>query len=397
MTGRWVGGEFAFVTPEKAQSLQANLARSGDLVFTQRGTLGQAAIVPEDRDAYLVSQSQMKLTPDIDQVDPIFLYYQFVSPKMQEYIRQNVIQTGVPHTNLGILRDTPLVLPPLEEQRGIGALLATLDDKIELNRRINETVEEIARAIFKSWFVDFEPVRAKMEGRQPAGMSAAMAALFPNALVASDLGPIPSGWKLATIGEMVQVVGGSTPSTEEPSYWGGPHFFATPKDLSGLDSPVLLETERTLTVEGVERISSGILPVGTVLLSSRAPIGYVAIAGVPVSVNQGFIAMICDEELPTHYVALWTKSNVEMFKQNAGGTTFAEISKKAFRPLPVLVPPEPILDDFRSTVSPLYEAIGSNVRESTTLADLRDALLPKLISGELRLQAAEDYAAEALS
>jgi type I restriction enzyme S subunit len=174
-------------------------------------------------------------------------------------------------------------------------ILGSLDDKIELNRRMNETLEEMARALFKSWFVDFDPVRAKMAGHQPAGMDDETAALFPDSFEDSPLGEIPKGWSVTPIGEAVRAVGGGTPSTKELSFWeGGMHCWATPKDLSKLRGPVLLDTERKVTDAGLAKISSGLLPVGTVLLSSRAPVGYLAIAQVPVTVNQGFIAMICD-------------------------------------------------------------------------------------------------------
>ena len=147
--GRWVGGEFAFVTPEKADSLAANCAKPGDIVFTQRGTLGQVALVPKNgAELYLISQSQMKLTVDDQKADALFLYYVFTSADQQEYIRQNTIQTGVPHTNLGILRGTPLTLPPLPKQKAIAHILGTLDDKIELNQRINETLEALAQTLF---------------------------------------------------------------------------------------------------------------------------------------------------------------------------------------------------------------------------------------------------------
>ncbi len=167
MGSRWVSGDFAFVSEEKALSLQSNLARSGDIVFTQRGTLGQVSLVPSGKfERYLLSQSQMKLTPDNNRADLLFLYYVFSSEEQQDYVRQHAIQTGVPHTNLGILRDTPFLLPTIEEQRAIAYILGTLDDKIELNRRMNETLEAMARALFQSWFVDFDPVRAKAAARR---------------------------------------------------------------------------------------------------------------------------------------------------------------------------------------------------------------------------------------
>src|ERR1041385_177790 len=180
MGGRWIAGEFAYVSDAKASSLDANLARPGDIVFTQRGTLGQVSVVPSAKfDRYLVSQSQMKLTVNRELADPIFIYYVFSTLEQRDYIRQHAIQTGVPHTNLGILRGTPVPLPPLPEQRAIAHILGTLDDKIELNQRMNETLEVMARALFESWFVDFDPVRAKVEGRDP-GLPQPLADLFPD-------------------------------------------------------------------------------------------------------------------------------------------------------------------------------------------------------------------------
>ena len=140
--GRWVTGEFAYVGEQKALKLSANWARPGDIVFTQRGTLGQVAVVPEGPfDRYVISQSQMKLTVDPSKADPLFVYYAFTTNQMQEYVLNHSITTGVPHTNLGILRQTPIPLPPLPEQSAIAHILGTLDDKIELNRRMNETLE----------------------------------------------------------------------------------------------------------------------------------------------------------------------------------------------------------------------------------------------------------------
>lgn len=165
MGGRWVGGDFAFVSAGKAEALSSNIAQSGDLIFTQRGTLGQVAIVPPGPyNQYVISQSQMKLTLNREIACPIFYYYLFCSEEQRAYILNNAIQTGVPHTNLGILRNTPVPLPPLPVQQEISQLLSSLDDKIELNRRMNETLEGMAQAIFRDWFVDFGPMRRKAAG-----------------------------------------------------------------------------------------------------------------------------------------------------------------------------------------------------------------------------------------
>ncbi len=275
-------------------------------------------------------------------------------------------------------------VPSLPDQRAIAHILGTLDDKIELLRRMSETLEAMARALFKSWFVDFDPVRAKAEGRDP-GLPRQIADLFPDDFESSELGEIPAGWRAAPIGAVTTCVGGSTPSTKEASFWGGNIAFATPKDLASLSSPVLLRTERRITESGASQISSRVLPPGTVLLSSRAPIGYLAISEIPVAVNQGFIAMICNKDVASHYVLQWARSNLDIIVSQANGTTFLEISKTAFRPIPVVVPPKPVLHAFVSFVDPIHRRIVSNLNESHKLATLRDTLLPRLISGDIQV------------
>ncbi|HUV70535.1 MAG TPA: restriction endonuclease subunit S [Terracidiphilus sp.] len=397
MGTRWVSGEFAYLSDEKAESLAANQAKPGDIVFTQRGTLGQVALVPEGPfDAYVVSQSQMKLTVDRTKADPMFLYYVFSSPDQQAYIRQNAIQVGVPHTNLGILRDTPLVLPPLEEQRAIAHILGTLDDKIELNRRMNETLEAMVRAIFKSWFVDFDPVRAKASGEAPEsicrrlGLTPDVLALFPESFQDSEFGEIPEGWSASTVGMLAEIVGGGTPNTKEPDFWAdGQHYWATPKDLSKLATPVLLGAERKITDKGLAQIGSGLLPCGTVLLSSRAPIGYRAIAEVPVAINQGFIAMLPRVGVSKYFLLYWAEWAHDEIVSRANGSTFLEISKGSFRPIPVATPPQNIFAAFDAVIGSIYERMVSNECESLLLTEERDTLLPQLLAGNIAVPVME--------
>ena len=273
-------------------------------------------------------------------------------------------------------------LPPIAEQDRTLSILGALDDKIDLNRHMNETLEAIARATFKDWFVDFGPTRAKMEGRAPY-LARDIWALFPNQL--DDEGK-PEGWIASTMGEEVDVVGGSTPSTKEPAFWGGDIAWATPKDLSALSTPVLHCTERQITDAGLSQIGSGLLPVGTVLLSSRAPIGYLAIAQIPTAVNQGFIAMNCHKRLSNLFVWLWTQANMEAVLRNANGSTFQEISKANFRPITVTVPKPDILRAFDEIVGPLLDRIITNEKENRSLVVTRDFLLPKLMSGEVHMK-----------
>jgi type I restriction enzyme S subunit len=283
-----------------------------------------------------------------------------------------------------------VTLPDIDIQRAIARILGALDDKIELNRKMNQTLEAMAQSLFKSWFVNFDPVITKMEGRRPYGMDSEMAALFPDKLVESEIGPVPEGWKVSTIGSEVKVVGGSTPSTAEAKYWeNGTINWITPRDLSKLIDPIVLDTDRRITEAGLKQISSGLLPRGTVLMSSRAPIGYLAIAEIPVAVNQGFIAMICNGSLPNHYVLLWVQENMEEVLSRSGGTTFGEISKTNFRPIPVIVPRKEILEAYEQRARTLFNRLVLNLKETTTLISARDTLLPKLLSGELRVKEME--------
>ena len=287
----------------------------------------------------------------------------------------------------------PLRVPKSKtEQRAIAHVLGTLDDKIELNRQMNETLEEMARALFKSWFVDFDPVRAKMEGRWRRGESlpglpADLYDLFPDRLVLSELGEIPEGWEVGNVADAATILGGATPSTKVPKYWeGGPHFWATPKDLSTLDVSVLLATERRITDAGLQRIGSGLQPPGTLLMSSRAPIGYLAITEVPVAINQGFIAMQPREGIPSLFLLYWCEAFMDEIVNHANGSTFLEISKSNFREIPLLLPSTSVLGAYNKLVSPLHEKTVANEVASRRLAALRDALLPGLLAGTVRLR-----------
>jgi type I restriction enzyme S subunit len=441
--------DYVFVSKEKAESLSSSLVLPKDVVFVARGTVGLVGLVPETYKYYLLSPNLVGLRTARNMADPLYVFYYFRSRYGQNEINSYVSTTGVPKIARALesMRNFKILLPPISEQRAIAQILGSLDDKIELNRKMNQTLEAIARAIFKSWFIDFDPVidnalragnpipdsmakraeirRQILDQNQPSSSSPIsqrekgrnyqggfnfsglgeglgevsideIYGLFPDSFQDSKLGPIPMGWEVKEIGEAVKCVGGSTPSTKNPTFWNsGKHPFVTPKDMSSLKSPVILDTSRHITDAGVNKISSGILPIGTVILSSRAPIGYLAITEVPVSVNQGIIAMICNKDLPNYFVLYWTELNIEIIKSNAGGTTFAEISKQNFRPILVVVPSKLVLNAFVQQLEPLHKQIILNLQESTSLSSLRDTFLPKLISGELRIQDAEKLLKEA--
>ncbi|ELV7515509.1 restriction endonuclease subunit S [Photobacterium damselae] len=291
--------------------------------------------------------------------------------------------SAVPGLNRDNAHALPIRIPESPESRELlGNQMALLDKKIAANSGVNQTLEQMAQAIFKSWFVDFDPVKAKMNGRRPEGMDSATASLFPEKLV-SETG-LPEGWIQSEIGDEVTVVGGGTPSKKNDDFWvDGDIHWTSPKDLSGVQDKVLLDTASKVTEAGLRKISSGLLPIDTVLLSSRAPVGYLALAKVPMAINQGYIAMKCEKLLPPEFVLQWCVHRMDEIKQRASGSTFAEISKKSFKPISVVVPTGEVLSAYQKLVKPLYDAITSNARQNEQLSSLRDTLLPKLLSGEL--------------
>ncbi len=358
------------------------------------GTLGRVAQLRTLPEAATVDSHVTVVRPNPEAVDPRYLglAVRLFEPEIEALAEGSTGQTELSRTRLAAF-----IVPvaPRNEQRAIAHILGTLDDKIELNRRMNETLEAMARALFKSWFVDFDPVRAKAEGRDP-GLPKPLADLFPDSFEDSELGEIPKGWEVRPIGDLADVVGGTTPSTKEPAFWeSGTHAWATPKDLSALSVPVLLDTERRITDAGLSQVGSGLLPKGTVLLSSRAPIGYLAVAEIPVAINQGFIAMTPKTGTSNIFLLLWASVANEDILSRANGSTFLEISKANFRPILVVAPSARAMSAFDVLVRPTYERIVESARESRSLAALRDALLPKLISGDLRVKDAERILAEA--
>ncbi len=379
-----------FLDPEMVAKKWSHFGLTeGDILLSTSASLGRIAVVGQEGIGAIAYTGIIRMRPRDKRLIAPFIRYLLEGPDFQQQAEAFGSGSVIRHFGPMHLRQMSVCLPPLEEQRAIAHILGTLDDKIDLNRRMNETLEAMARALFKDWFVDFGPTRARMEGRD-LYLPPEIWALFPDKL--DDDGK-PEGWEVSEIGKEIEAVGGATPSTKEVSYWErGEHHWVTPRDLSKLVSPVLLYTDRKITEAGVKRIRSGLLPTGTVLLSSRAPIGYLAITEVPTAVNQGFIAMICKRRLPNVFVLFWCYENLDYIKRISGGSTFAEISKKAFRPIPVVVPSEQLLLTYEGLVRPLYERIVVNTIETVSLAQIRDLLLPKLMSGEIRVADAEKTA-----
>jgi len=336
--------------------------KNGDVVLTMEAPLGEVAQINNERVA--LAQRIVTLRGKKGVLDNTYLKYFLISDIGQAKLKERETGTTVTGIKQSELRLIEINLPPFETQQRIAFILSALDDKIELNRQTNATLEAIAQAIFKEWFVDFRYPGATGEMQD------------------SELGKIPQGWRVGNLGEIVEVKGGTTPSTKEERFWDGAYNWATPKDLSNLNSPILLNTERKITEEGVRQISSGILPPGTLLLSSRAPIGYLAITDIPVAINQGFIA-INAKQTSNIFILFWLKANMETVISRANGSTFLEISKSSFREINIIIPNPSICTLFDNIVTDIMEQIKVNELQSISLSKTRNILLPKLMNGEI--------------
>jgi type I restriction enzyme S subunit len=290
----------------------------------------------------------------------------------------------------------PLKIPPdIKEQRAIAHILGTLDDKIELNRRMNETLEAMARALFKSWFVDFDPVRAKAEGRDP-GLPQHLADLFPDSFEDSELGVIPREWGVGSILDHARLLSGGTPKTDRPEYWGGRISWASAKDISQSTEIFLIETERDITQEGVNKSATQIIPeLCSVVVARGATTGRMVLFGRAMAMNQTCYALMTTTETP---FALYCRLNEEMNKlvHGAHGSVFDTITTKTFESALTVLPNTAAIKAFEQRVSPLFHRVLLNASEARTLAALRDTLLPKLISGELRIKDADRFIERAL-
>lgn len=333
--------------------------RGPGVVTGRYGTLGRVFYIEQD----FWPHNTTLFVKDFHGNEPRFVYYLLSGLNLAQ---QSAV-SAVPGINRNDLHRIPVLLPPLPVQRRIAQILGRLDDKIEVNRRINRTLEAMARALYRHWFVDFRPFQ---DGE----------------FVESELGLIPKGWEVSTIGAECQVVSGGTPSTKVPEYWEeGDILWATPTDMTSLKAPVIFDTTRKITQSGLENSSAKMLPPGSVLMSSRATLGVAAINYAPISTNQGFKSMIPGPRVNAPYLLLYIQHNQNEILNRASGTTFMEINTRNFKALKILIPPSEVMRAFDAIVGKYYDQIYAHERENVHLSATRDYLLPRLLSGEVNM------------
>jgi len=351
-----------------------------DVILSRRCNPGETAFVPSGFEGAL-GQNLVLLRSDGQKVFLPFLRWLVRSPYWWEQVG-TFINVGAVFDSLKCA-DIPnfqLPIPPLDEQKAIAHILGTLDDKIELNQQMNQTLEAIARALFKSWFIDFDPVRAKLDGRQPAGMDAETAALFPAEFEDSALGKIPKGWKVGALGEEFKItMGQSPPGSTYNAIGDGLPFYQGRSDF-GFRYPSL-----RVFCNAPTRFAE----TGDTLVSVRAPVGDINMAHQKCCIGRG-VAAIRHKQGSRSYSYYSMRSLSEHFaKFEAEGTVFGAISKQDFLKILYLVPPQNLVSKFEELAYSLDQKVEIQEEQSFNLTSMRDALLPKLLSGEIRVQDAE--------
>jgi type I restriction enzyme S subunit len=347
-----------------------DLSKSGD-------TLGYSAKIPNRNKNFLHNQRLGLVQIKSDKADSDFIYWLLRTKNYQKTIVNSASGSTVRHTSPSKIQEYIFSLPPIEEQKQIADILSCLDNKIDNLRRQNETLEKIAQTLFKHWFIDFEFPNDEGKPYKSSG----------GAMVASELGDIPEGWRVGKLGEEVETVGGGTPSTTEPSYWeDGDIYWYSPTDLTKSKTIFSLDTSKKITKLGLDKSSARLFPKYSILMTSRATIGEVTINTNYACTNQGFITLIPNSLFDTFYLFCWLKTQLTKVNLLASGSTFPELSKSDFRNFDFLIPSNHLVLGFRELLNPLFLRIETNTKQIQTLTKTRDTLLPKLMSGQIRVK-----------
>lgn len=361
-------GNFVFISERKADQLISNNAHPGDIVFTQRGTIGQVGLIPKNSPfkRFVISQSQMKLTVDETKADAYFLYCYFRLPGTVQAIKNLAMSSGIPHINLDILRQFEVPAPPLPIQQKIAAILSSYDNLIENNKRRITLLEKMAEEIYREWFVRMR---------------------FPGYKTARFNKGVPDGWKKVPLDKAFKFTGGGTPSKKIKRYWanGNINWF-TPSDITSSKGIFLDCSGERCTDEGLSKSSARLFPAYSIMMTSRATIGAVGINMTPACTNQGFITCMPNKRYPLEFLYHWLKLSKPHFELLSGGATFPELTKTTFKKIEILTPPKELVFFFADSVAPTLKAIEKLLQANVNLENTRDMLLPRLISGRLLVE-----------
>lgn len=406
--GEFSEHEFSYVSESFLNVQHDKLAQFGDLLISMSGNridgspatwVGKVAQFRKENRHFINQRVGALRLRHKASMDERFASYLLSSRVYQElFIAVATSSGGQANLSPAQILGAPMRYPDLASQRAIAHILGALDDKIELNRRASETLEAMARALFKSWFVDFDPTRAKLDGcwhrgQSLPGLPARFYDIFPSRLVDSGLGEIPEGWRLTTLGNEVVTVLGGTPSRAESAFWGG--------DIPWINSGKanefrIVEPSEFITHEGLASSATKLLPSRTTVIAiTGATLGQISLTEIETCANQSIVGVLGDGTLPSEFIYFWTRERVGDLLASQTGGAQQHINKNNVNDLPVLCPPEPVINAYIAVVRATFDRIKMCCNESRNLGALRDTLLPKLISGELRVNDAEKLARSA--
>ena len=329
--------------------LKKYVLKQGDIVFSRVGSVDRCSYVDQKHDGWMFSGRCLRVRPT-SEIDSEYLYYYFCLEETKQFVRNIAVGATMPSINTKLLGEVVVTFPELEQQKRISGILSAIDSKIEVNQKINDNLEQQAATYFQELFIN-------------------------------DANPM---WQISTISDLGTVVGGSTPSKTKPEYYTNNGIaWITPKDLSINKSKFISHGENDITELGLKNSSATVMPKDTVLFSSRAPIGYIAIASNEVTTNQGFKSVIPYSEIGTAFVYFFLKHSLPVIESAASGSTFKEISGSAMKNIPAIIPDRNTLDQFNSFCAPILAQQKILEEQNHSLAMLRDSLLPKLMSGAI--------------
>lgn len=358
------------VSEEDKQRLSKYTLQEGDIIFSRVGSVDRRALVQRSEDGWLFSGRCLRVRPNPHLLDSRWLSYFFGLPAFKNYIRGIAVGATMPSINTKILSDVPIYFPDLEIQHQAANVLTYIDDRITLLRETNATLEAIAQALFKSWFVDFDPVRAKLEGRAPEGMDEVTAELFPDSFEESELGLVPKGWRVGLLGEEVKIAYGKNLPTSKLLESGYPVFGGNGQ--IGFFDKYLYETRQVLVA--CRGAASG-------KFNQSMPRAFVT--------NNSLVLESSDSTaLPFGYLK-GCISNADLIPFVTGSAQ-PQVTIDNLKNFRLLVPTASTMGVFDSFSSPIEKRIEENNEQAQTLAALRDTLLPRLISGQLRLPLNDD-------
>lgn len=364
------------------------LLDANDYVVSSSGTLGRIATVHEEDLPCMLNTSVIRMRPQDDHLDRRYLKYFLLSSYYQTQVKS--FATGSAQLNYGPshLRQMFIVAPPPDEQRAIAGVLGALDDKIEQNRRTAQALEKLARAIFRAWFVDFEPVKAKAAGATGfPSMPQSVFDALPARIKDSAIGPVPEGWGVQPLSEVCTLVSGGTPKRSESSYWGGGIPWYSVRDAPTDGNVWVTTTAENISDAGLANSAARLLPKGGTIISARGTVGKIAMAGTPMAFNQSCYGLLPTDEQAFGYLYQLVQSAVGELQQRTHGSVFDTITRATFDALMVVSPDGNVVSGFTEVVGEYFELMLALKKESRKLAEMRDYLLPRLLSGAVRVEA----------